>query len=138
MATRYIANRVLRHSLGKTAIISSSSSALSFVRPQSSNQWFSTTSDSDNKLKKDDDNQDITVNFTTLPEEEKPLPNVDIDKSIYTDEVKLKMPDMDGDGKVLKWYKAEGDIIKRKDTLCDIELEVSYLKYLRNALFSNP
>ena len=32
------------------------------------------------------------------------------------------MPDMgEGKGKILKWYKKEGDIIRRSDILCDIE-----------------
>lgn len=52
-----------------------------------------------------------------------------IDRSLYVHEVKMKMPDMGSDddpvGKVAKWYKKEGDLIHRKDTLCDIELEVS-------------
>jgi len=28
-------------------------------------------------------------------------------------------------GKVLKWHKKEGDIVRHGDTLCDIETEVS-------------
>lgn len=36
----------------------------------------------------------------------------------------MKMPDMgEGDGKILTWYKEEGDIVKRGDVLCDIETD---------------
>ena len=52
----------------------------------------------------------------------------EIDRSKYTHVVKFKLPDMDqGDGKVTKWYKAEGDLIHRKETICEIELEVNLL-----------
>jgi pyruvate/2-oxoglutarate dehydrogenase complex dihydrolipoamide acyltransferase (E2) component len=41
--------------------------------------------------------------------------------------VKIFMPDMadTGEGKVLKWYKQEGDLVVRDDILCDIATEVS-------------
>ncbi len=46
----------------------------------------------------------------------------DIDKSLFTEEIKIKMPDMgEGEGKILEWYKEEGDVVKRGDVLCDIE-----------------
>lgn len=49
-----------------------------------------------------------------------PLP--ELDRSQYTEEIKVRMPDMgEGEGKVLEWYKKEGDVIKRGDILCDIE-----------------
>ena len=44
----------------------------------------------------------------------------EIDKSLFTEEIKIKMPDM-GEGKILTWYKEEGDIVHRGDVLCDIE-----------------
>lgn len=45
-----------------------------------------------------------------------------IDMSLFTESVEIRMPDMgEGEGKVLKWYKREGDIINRGDQLCDIE-----------------
>mmetsp|Transcript_24626 Transcript_24626/g.53101 ORF Transcript_24626/g.53101 Transcript_24626/m.53101 type:complete len:212 (+) Transcript_24626:182-817(+) len=58
----------------------------------------------------------------------------DIDRSKFTHEVKVSMPDMgdsdlggddaDALGVVDKWYKEEGDIIKRDDVICDIRTKV--------------
>jgi len=63
----------------------------------------------------------------TIEEPQKPAPDspitVDLDRSKFTHEVKFKLPDMEGDGRVRKWFKKEGDIIQRKDILCEIELE---------------
>lgn len=55
-----------------------------------------------------------------------PSPTIpaDLDRSKFTHEVKFKLPDMEGDGRVTKWFKKEGDIIQRRDILCEIELEV--------------
>jgi len=54
----------------------------------------------------------------------------DFDASKYTTEHDMKFPAMDGDdddvadsGRVVKWYKKEGSIIRRNDTICDVELE---------------
>lgn len=48
--------------------------------------------------------------------------SIELDRGQYTEEIKIRMPDMsEGENKILKWYKKEGDIIKRKDVLCDIE-----------------
>lgn len=48
-----------------------------------------------------------------------------IDKSLFTEVVKVRMPDMgEGDGKILEWYKQEGDLIRRDEALCLIETEV--------------
>lgn len=45
-----------------------------------------------------------------------------VDPSLFTEEVKIRMPDMgEGDGRVLKWYKEVGDVVQREDVLCDIE-----------------
>lgn len=47
-----------------------------------------------------------------------------IDKSEFTEEIKVKMPDLGkGNGKILMWYKNEGDMVKRGDVLCDIETD---------------
>jgi len=44
-----------------------------------------------------------------------------IDRSLYTEEVPVRMPDMDeGDNMILRWYHEEGDVILRNDILCDI------------------
>jgi pyruvate/2-oxoglutarate dehydrogenase complex dihydrolipoamide acyltransferase (E2) component len=46
----------------------------------------------------------------------------ELDRSKYTEEILVRMPDMgEGEGKILKWYKQEGDIVRRGDILCDIE-----------------
>jgi hypothetical protein len=45
-----------------------------------------------------------------------------VDPSLFTEEIKIRMPDMgEGDGRVLKWYKEVGDVVQREDILCDIE-----------------
>ena len=50
--------------------------------------------------------------------------DIDLDASEFTEEVKVNMPDMgEGEGKVLKWYKKEGDIVLREDVLCDIQTD---------------
>jgi pyruvate/2-oxoglutarate dehydrogenase complex dihydrolipoamide acyltransferase (E2) component len=58
--------------------------------------------------------------------ESKPSSSVDIDLDVseFTEEIKVNMPDMgEGEGKVLKWYKKEGDIVLREDVLCDIQTD---------------
>lgn len=50
--------------------------------------------------------------------------NNDINIDDYTKEVIMKMPDFDNEpGKVVKWYKNEGDYIQRGDLICDIKIE---------------
>jgi pyruvate/2-oxoglutarate dehydrogenase complex dihydrolipoamide acyltransferase (E2) component len=45
-----------------------------------------------------------------------------LDRSKFTVEVPIKIPDMgEGLGRLLKWYKNEGDIVRRDDVICDIE-----------------
>jgi hypothetical protein len=76
------------------------------------------------------EDNDETV-MITIEEPQKPAPDspitVDLDRSKFTHEVKFKLPDMEGDGRVRKWFKKEGDIIQRKDILCEIELEVGII-----------
>lgn len=56
---------------------------------------------------------DVTTSSKTTPE---------LDVTKFTVRIELKMPDMgEGGGKILKWYKEPGDIVKREDVLCDIE-----------------
>jgi hypothetical protein len=48
--------------------------------------------------------------------------NDGVDRSHYTIEVEVRMPDMGmGSGKILEWYKKEGDVVKRDEVICDIE-----------------
>ena len=48
-----------------------------------------------------------------------------IDRSKFTEEIKVYMPEMgEGEGKILKWYKQEGDLVLKDDILCDIETKV--------------
>jgi pyruvate dehydrogenase E2 component (dihydrolipoamide acetyltransferase) len=59
---------------------------------------------------------------TKIEIEDLTIPPPDIDRSKYTEEVKVRMPEMgDGQGKVVAWYKTEGDIVRHGDVLCDIE-----------------
>lgn len=46
----------------------------------------------------------------------------DLDRSLYTKPVPIKMPDLGaGSGKILEWFKQPGDVIVYEDVLCDIE-----------------
>jgi len=51
--------------------------------------------------------------------------NINIDRSEFTEEVPIELPDLgDGNpGKVAKWYHGEGAVIQQGDILCDIETE---------------
>jgi pyruvate/2-oxoglutarate dehydrogenase complex dihydrolipoamide acyltransferase (E2) component len=45
-----------------------------------------------------------------------------IDRSRFTTAVEVKMPDMGSpSNKILRWHKAEGDVVRTDDVLCDIE-----------------
>ena len=47
-----------------------------------------------------------------------------LDPSEYTEQVKVRLPEMDdGEGRIVRWYKEEGDIVLRNDVLCDVETE---------------
>jgi len=55
-------------------------------------------------------------------EEEVDRNTIKLDRGKYTEEIKVRMPDMgEGEGKIVKWYKKEGDVVLRADVLCDIE-----------------
>jgi hypothetical protein len=71
-----------------------------------------------------------------------------IDRSKYTEEIRVRMPDMGKDnGKVLRWLKKEGDVVMQEDVLCDIEtpdfvfglkLDDDYLSILSEILVEAP
>jgi hypothetical protein len=45
-----------------------------------------------------------------------------VDPSMFTEEIQVRMPEIgEGEGKILKWFKEEGDVVQREDILCDIE-----------------
>mmetsp|Transcript_6809 Transcript_6809/g.12137 ORF Transcript_6809/g.12137 Transcript_6809/m.12137 type:complete len:229 (-) Transcript_6809:133-819(-) len=50
----------------------------------------------------------------------------DIDRSKFTHEVKVEMPDVgdDTEGIIDRWFKEEGDIIKPGDVICDIRTKL--------------
>lgn len=64
----------------------------------------------------DDDDDDVVAKSETAEE-------AGVDISTFTHKIETVMPDLESDGKVEKWYKNEGDIIRRGDVICDIELE---------------
>mmetsp|Transcript_36078 Transcript_36078/g.107910 ORF Transcript_36078/g.107910 Transcript_36078/m.107910 type:complete len:228 (-) Transcript_36078:2569-3252(-) len=76
----------------------------------------------------------VNVHVTTKDEDEEgggggPEDGDDeMDRSKFTREEKFRMPDMgeagEEDGEVVKWYKKEGDIIRRGDILCDVKTEL--------------
>lgn len=52
---------------------------------------------------------------------------IDLDISKFTKEMKIEMPEiLDGQStaKLVKWYKSEGDIICKDETICDIETDM--------------
>lgn len=68
----------------------------------------------------EDEGDEIIMIYGDRPEYESST-----DKSKYTHEVKVEMPDI-GDlkgGIIEKWYKQPGDIIHRDDAICDIRTE---------------
>jgi len=68
------------------------------------------------EFSKDDDGEDANTKRHGFPE--------GFDKSKFTEEVKIRMPDLGEDNaRVRKWHKKEGDLIKWNDVLCDIEVE---------------
>jgi hypothetical protein len=136
---------LVRRSLGPVVscpLVSSSSSTVASIQPNS--RWYSAGSGSSSKVEVSSnegattspppsvppEDNDETV-MITIEEAQKPAPHspipVDLDRSKFTHEVKFKLPDMEGNGRVTKWFKKEGDIIQRKDILCEIELEVGII-----------
>eukprot|EP00557_Chaetoceros_sp_GSL56_P006837 CAMPEP_0176497288 /NCGR_PEP_ID=MMETSP0200_2-20121128/11642_1 /TAXON_ID=947934 /ORGANISM="Chaetoceros sp., Strain GSL56" /LENGTH=157 /DNA_ID=CAMNT_0017895287 /DNA_START=331 /DNA_END=804 /DNA_ORIENTATION=+ len=61
-------------------------------------------------------------------EEEEEVEKQTIDnQDEYTQKVVIEMPDigdMHAKGKISKWYKQEGDIVRPNDTICDIETDL--------------
>jgi hypothetical protein len=59
---------------------------------------------------------DVTI------EEELDANTLQLDRSKFTEEYKILMPALgNGAGKILEWFKKEGDVVLREDVLCDIE-----------------
>lgn len=59
-----------------------------------------------------------------IVELDQPTLQAAIDRTKFTQEIPVKMPDLGnsaGTSKVVKWYFAPGDVIQRGDVLCDIE-----------------
>jgi pyruvate/2-oxoglutarate dehydrogenase complex dihydrolipoamide acyltransferase (E2) component len=60
--------------------------------------------------------QDVPKN----DDKKKSKPQIDTTK--FTVRIEVKMPEMGaGGGKIIKWYKSPGDLVKHEDVLCDIE-----------------
>lgn len=67
---------------------------------------------------------EITINVQDNTERPKVKDEV-INIDDYNIEVKVEMPDLgETKGKILRWYKKEGDIIHHDETICDIETEM--------------
>mmetsp|Transcript_17558 Transcript_17558/g.31723 ORF Transcript_17558/g.31723 Transcript_17558/m.31723 type:complete len:195 (+) Transcript_17558:43-627(+) len=97
----------------------------------SSFRWFSNESSNNNKNENNKEDTittpEATVTITDEAdhyEQSDPSTTKHLDKSEFTQEVKITMPDMgESTAKVVKWYKNEGDLVQRNDVLCDIETE---------------
>lgn len=75
---------------------------------------------SNTKQEEEDEGDEVIMIYGDRPDYESST-----DKSKYTHEVKVEMPDI-GDlkgGIIEKWYKQPGDIIHRDDAICDIRTE---------------
>lgn len=75
--------------------------------------------------KKETEEPEIVINV----QESERKNNKDKDKEINVDdyniEITIEMPDLgETKGKILRWYKKEGDIIHHDETICDIETEM--------------
>ena len=65
---------------------------------------------------------DAAKNETAPPTDSPP---VEINLAEYTQKITIELPDLGGGkGKVLKWYKKEGDVVRFDDTICDIQTEL--------------
>ena len=80
----------------------------------------------------DKENDDSTLNISVDTEKDdtdadaSPSNNT-INHEEYTQELIIELPDVGDDkasGKVIQWYKAEGDIVHPNDTICDIETDL--------------
>ncbi len=86
-------------------------------------QFSKTDLNGDNSSSKKDEEEEgdeVVMIYGDRPEYESSS-----DKSKYTHEVKVEMPDI-GDlkgGIIEKWYKQPGDVIHRDDAICDIRTE---------------
>jgi hypothetical protein len=95
--------------------------------------WFSTSSSSNNA---DSENSSVAADNKKPSSDKELLDNIEeivdipssaledvIDRSRFTQQIPVKMPDMDAGGKskVVHWYFSPGDVIQRGSVLCDIE-----------------
>ncbi|GKY92855.1 hypothetical protein MPSEU_000255100 [Mayamaea pseudoterrestris] len=112
MTTRPIAIR-LHRVLALTRPTTMPLRAMKLTYSNISSRPFSDFGDS-----KPDAATDLATSTKNKPIKDEP----EVDRSQFTVRIEVKMPDMgNGDGKVLKWYKEEGDLVKKDDVLCDIE-----------------
>lgn len=73
---------------------------------------------------KKEEEPEITINIQDNSEKPKVKDEV-INIDDYNIEIKVEMPDLgETKGKILRWYKKEGDIIRHDETICDIETEM--------------
>lgn len=94
-------------------------------------RWHSSSRKADEVITSSDSHASKPIHSTKLTIEVvdndedimKQSESLELDRSLYTDEVLVRIPDItdDGQAKVLKWFKKEGDIVKYGDLLCDIE-----------------
>lgn len=112
-------SRTLARSLLASSVNVSRPVGVSFIR----HRWFSdqTKEETKNKNQDDEDSPTAVANYRKAAEaiNEK---HKDLDRSLYTKEIPIKMPDLGaGNGKILRWFKQPGDVIVYEDVLCDIE-----------------
>jgi Biotin-requiring enzyme len=92
---------------------------------------FASSSSGDTRTTINDSNTDIhdekrhdTIKNNESAEVIDTLNDIEIDRSKFSEEVQIRMPEISGgSGKVLQWFKKEGDIVRWEDVLCDIETD---------------
>ena len=74
--------------------------------------------------KEEEEKITVTIEGANGESQVKKTEKVTVDPALYTEEIKVKMPDMgEGQGRILQWFKQEGDVVVRRDILCDIETD---------------
>lgn len=96
--------------------------------------WFSSSSSSSDKA--DSEESSVVAENKEPISDKELLDNIEeivdvpssalkavLDRSRFTQQIPVKMPDMDAGGKskVVQWYFSPGDVIQRGSVLCDIE-----------------
>jgi biotin carboxyl carrier protein len=89
-----------------------------------------TETDTDTAIDTDEQHEETALNISAdvVQEiEDAATTTTIINHEEYTQELIIQLPSIGDDnitGKVVQWYKAEGDIVRTNDTICDVETDL--------------